>query len=552
MSIKFRLILGFGLIIVFAGALSTFALYGTSKSTQMVLNIFEGPMTAVDHARSAHTNLLHVKAHVADVMAMTQPVTKAESLQKFDQIYGHFAANLTAVQDRLWSAEADTTMAQLAADAESWRVAARTLLGGGDIVAVPAPHKLAQLESQLAGSITQLAELIVGDVGTLQTQMANDAQFQQWVTLVLLVLAIGGSVAIGYLTVQALSQPLSRLETTMTRLANNDLTTEVTDQSRNDEIGAMAQTVAVFKQNALERIALEQRQKETQLQAEQDKQEAIERFVHDFEQNVAIVVSSVSDASVQVANSANEMVSAAQTTNQRSNYVSEASTSAIDRVNSIATLTDDLVSSISAINHQVEDCTNFATKAVSQSDQTSETVARLADAAASISEVVELISSIAEQTNLLALNATIEAARAGEAGKGFAVVASEVKNLASQTANATITISDQIETMQKQTEASVAEISNISGLIGQINTISTQIAGAVQEQSQATQNIADNVQHATQGMQGITDDIGTVSDAAAQTGHSAQTVLTASHDLSQHSSKLKQDIENFVQRVKAA
>ena len=62
-----------------------------------------------------------------------------------------------------------------------------------------------------------------------------------------------------------------------------------------------------------------------------------------------------------------------------------------------------------------------------------------------IGKVIEVIQDIAEQTNLLALNATIEAARAGDAGKGFAVVATEVKELAKQTANATIDIRKRIE-----------------------------------------------------------------------------------------------------------
>ena len=552
MSIKQRLYLGFGLIIALASTQSIFAFYGNWKSTQAVSDIFSGPLVAVDHARSAHTNLLHVKAHVANVMAMTQPVPKDESLQIFDEQYSKFEVNLEAVQSRALSEDANAVMAVLASDAEAWRVAARTLLGDGGGQSIPAPHKLSQLEVQLADSINQLAELTKDDVAALQENMGQAAQLQQIVALVMLLFAIGASIVIGFMTFRALSQPLNRLENTMTRLASDELDVEVTDQDRRDEIGSMARTVEVFKQNALDRINLEERQKENQLAAEKEKQEAIERFVKDFEQNVAIVVSSVSEASAQVDHSANEMVTVAESTSQRSHQVSEASFEAINRVESISALTGELVNSIRAINDQVEECTNFATQAVSQSDRTSSVVSNLADAASSIGEVVELISNIAEQTNLLALNATIEAARAGDAGRGFAVVASEVKSLANQTASATIKISNQIKAMQEKTEASVAEISSISGLIGQISEVSSQIVEAVQEQDHATQNIAQDVQHTTQVMRDITDNISTVSNAATQTGQSAQIVLSASIGLSQHSTKLKQDVEDFVQRVKSA
>jgi hypothetical protein len=142
----------------------------------------------------------------------------------------------------------------------------------------------------------------------------------------------------------------------------------------------------------------------------------------------------------------------------------------------------------------------------------------LVDAAQAVGSVVDLIRTIAEQTNLLALNATIEAARAGEAGKGFAVVAQEVKTLAAQTARATDQITTQIATIQSTTDTAATAIIEIGDIIRRIDSISTAIGHAVEEQGIATNEIAKHVVQATQTSRQVSEQIVDVSREIAETG----------------------------------
>ena len=173
----------------------------------------------------------------------------------------------------------------------------------------------------------------------------------------------------------------------------------------------------------------------------------------------------------------------------------------------------------------------MAAASVQQAERTDRTVANLQQAATQIGEVTRLIGDIAGQTNLLALNATIEAARAGEAGKGFAVVASEVKTLATQTAQATQNITQQIQTIQAATQEAASEIHAIRDSIGQISEVTAAIAAAVEEQGAATRDIAQNVQQAASGTADISGAIDGVTEAAATTSGAASQVQATSATL---------------------
>ncbi|MBT5161511.1 MAG: methyl-accepting chemotaxis protein, partial [Alphaproteobacteria bacterium] len=178
------------------------------------------------------------------------------------------------------------------------------------------------------------------------------------------------------------------------------------------------------------------------------------------------------------------------------------------------------------------------------------TIRDLAEAAQRIGDVVDLINDIAEQTNLLALNATIEAARAGEAGKGFAVVASEVKNLASQTAQATEDIGGQIGGIQQTTKEAVSAIESIGSTIAEMNEIATAIATAVEEQGTATNEISRNVQDAASGTLEVSMSIGKVRTSSEQTGVASGNVLNASNDLADRFKTLRQEVGTFLEKVK--
>jgi methyl-accepting chemotaxis protein len=244
-------------------------------------------------------------------------------------------------------------------------------------------------------------------------------------------------------------------------------------------------------------------------------------------------------SSLQLLSISEKTRDAASHSSRRANAIAmaaeEMSSSTLSVANSVEQVTQNLSSISSTIEEMTTTIVRIATssekarsatfEAVSQTNQTSILMDAMGGAVNQIGKVTETITAISKQTNILALNATIEAARAGQAGQGFAVVAKEIRELASQTADATHEIREQIASVQNTTSNVVYHIGNNLQVIKEVDNIVSSIVEAIQAYSTATQEIATNMARVSIG-------VNDANKKVNQTATTTQNIAAEIHEVS--------------------
>jgi methyl-accepting chemotaxis protein len=366
---------------------------------------------------------------------------------------------------------------------------------------------------------------------------------------VLVVLVLIGSALFSVLNI---ARPIRRIGDVLLELANGNKAVGIPYTERSDEVGDNARAARTFKDNLIRIEQMEAEQSNQEAAAAVRRKAEMNKLADAFEAAVGGIVNTVSSTSSQLEAAAGMLSGTAAQTQQLSGMVAAASEEASANVGAVASAAEEMSASVTEISRQVHDSSRIAGDAVKQAERTDVRINELLKAAGRIGDVVKLITAIAEQTNLLALNATIEAARAGESGRGFAVVASEVKALAAQTAKATEEIGSQIAGMQAATQDSVGAIKEIGATISHISDIAATIAATVEEQGAATAEIARNVSEAAKGTAEVAEKITQVNHGASATGSASAQVLASARSLSKESGNLKNEVENFLNTVRAA
>jgi methyl-accepting chemotaxis protein len=370
-----------------------------------------------------------------------------------------------------------------------------------------------------------------------------------------IIIGVGAAVVsigifLSWLIGRRITRPLNELADVMRRLADGDTSAEIPAMS-DDELGAMARTVVVFRDSMIERERLSSVQGEAN-RARELRAEKIAATITTFKHSVERALHKLRAAAAELEISSSRLDDAADSVTGEARSAEERAAAASGNVAAAASSVEELAASIGEIATQAGKSTDVASRAVAKARSTTATMSQLAGAATRIGEVIGLIQAIAGQTNLLALNATIEAARAGAAGKGFAIVASEVKSLAAQTARATEDIAEQIGAIQTATADASQAIEQVNSIIEEMSAIAGTVASTVEQQNAAVLSISEGVHRASQeahnGAQAMSRVAGTSTTARA----TATDVRSLADALAGEAEHLENEVRRFLSEVQAA
>ncbi len=381
--------------------------------------------------------------------------------------------------------------------------------------------------------------------------------------------------------VRSVVGPVERLKASMRAIADEDVSADVPETDRKDEIGQMAGVLVVLRDSVKERIGLREREAEQQNRLD-DERRSNENRLQSGAQAQADAMATVGsaleklasgDLTAEIGRIAPEysklrddfntaltalrgvIQSIAQSTEvvyESAGDISEAANNLSRRTEQQAAALEETAAALDEITSTVKSASDRASEAREMVNETKGSAAKSGDivrnaiaamsriegSSSRISQIIGVIDEIAFQTNLLALNAGVEAARAGEAGRGFAVVAQEVRELAQRSAGAAKEIKELIRNSATEVETGVSLVRStgdalmeIEGLVNRVNEHVASIATAAREQAT--------------GLAEVNTAVNSMDQMTQQNAAMVEETTAASQTLAQESRELKSLLQTF-------
>jgi methyl-accepting chemotaxis protein len=449
---------------------------------------------------------------------------------------------------------------------------ARKILIQEDIAIIALRKSLAGFIDKSTASINEQSADITADTNfTITTSLI--------VLGVVLLATLSASLAI---TVYGITRPVNALRQRMLTLAEGETETPVSGLARKDEVGQMAAAVAVFRDNAIERIRLEQEAEANRGLSEQERRQREEqkaeeaatiqhavdslatglehlsngdmthRIQQPFGLNLDGLRSNFNDSMVKLQSTLRRVEQSTRSINAGANEMRSGADDLARRTEQQAASVEETAAALEEITTAVKDSARRAEEAGSLVARTRagaersgivvgdaiEAMQLIEKSSGEITNIISVIDEIAFQTNLLALNAGVEAARAGEAGKGFAVVAQEVRELAQRSAAAAKDIKNLISASSLQVQAGVQKVRETGAALG---TIATE----VQQINRNVSAIVEAAREQSIGLQEINTAVNSMDQGTQQNAAMVEQTTAATHSLSTDVSTLSQLLAQF-------
>ena len=552
MSIRYKLFGAFSVMIALACGLAFYGIRGISTSGDLVVRLYDGPLMAINHARSAHAALNDARLLMQRGLGGSEP---EQTVGKLEKLLADVEDDLGVVRVRADNKDVAIALERAETSFRDWSKAGLMIIkpAATGHTALPLTFSVVQKGDGTVAAFDDLVEIVAAygfDYRTAAEATVASARTEM-VALALGTTVLGLIIAVAF--AYSTSKPIFAAMHIAGRVAAGTFTDQI-EVRRRDELGHLLKSLALMqaslKARADEDLAL-MRSKDAANAEQVSRRTHMEAEIEAFRSTVTSILANADAVTGELTETAQTLSSISQAAGQQSIEASSSADETSANVQTVSTAAGQLGESVQAIEGQLYEATGIVRRASGMAEDANQTMGLLTSAAQHIDDVVGFIRDIAGQTNLLALNATIEAARAGEAGRGFAVVASEVKGLAIQTAKATEEISSQIAEVQLATKRAADNVAAMAQVMNEIDAFTGTIASAVNLQNAAAAEITESVRQAAAGTANVARGIAGTAAANENATRSADLILRSANDLSRQAAELRSSVDRFLSNVAA-